>query len=336
MAHVQQVSGMSELFDTALVFENYPWDSPVHGAFLGPDTGLRITAVTSRDATHYPLTLLVSPGQKLYLLLDYRSDLFERGSVEAIAARMVRVLEAVVTDPDQPIGRVDILAPAERHQVVETWNDTTHPVPVTTLPELFEQQVQRTPRATAVVFENTELSYAQLNTRANRLAHRLIGLGVGPEQIVALALPRSPALVVALLAVLKAGAGYLPLDPDYPHARIAFMLDDARPRLLLTSRLLEGELPDSGSIPRLVIDHPDTMAVLGGSPDTDPIDRDRTAALVPQHPAYVIYTSGSTGVPKGVVVCHHSVANLFGSHHESVFPPLVMRVGGRRFRVAQT
>ncbi|MBW0010591.1 MAG: amino acid adenylation domain-containing protein, partial [Pseudonocardiales bacterium] len=321
LAQVQHVSGMGELFDTAVVFENYPWDSPTHGAFLGPDTGLRITAVTSRDATHYPLTLLVSPGERLYLLLDYRGDLFERAGVEAIAARLRRVLEAVVTDPDQPIGRVDILAPAERHQVVESWNDTTHPVPATTLPELFEQQVRRTPRATAVVFENTELSYAQLNTRANRLAHRLISLGVGPEWIVALALPRSPALLVALLAVLKAGAGYLPLDPDYPHARIASMLDDARPGLLLTDRVLQGGLPASPAIPRLTLDGSDPLEPGGEYPDTDPTDRDRTAALMPQHPAYVIYTSGSTGVPKGVVMPCAGLVNLLWWHHRALAGP---------------
>ena len=111
--------------------------------------------------------------------------------------------------------------------MLEIWNDTTHPVPVAALPELFERQVARTPQVTTLVFGDVELSYAQLNTRANRLAHQLIGLGVGPEQIVALALPRSPDLVVAILAVLKAGAAYLPVDPDYPVGRIAFVLGGA-------------------------------------------------------------------------------------------------------------
>jgi amino acid adenylation domain-containing protein len=322
LAQIQHTAGMGELFDTAMAFENYPLDSPAHSAFSetfsGANNGTRITAGISHDATHYPLTFIVSPGQRLYLLLDYRSDLFDRVSAETIIARVVRVLEAAVTDPDQPIGRVNILTPAECHQVLKTWNDTSHPLPAATLPELFEQQVQRTPHATAVVFNDGELSYTKLNARANRLAHRLIELGVGPEQVVALALPRSAELVVALVAVLKAGAGYQPLDPEYPAARIAFMLHDTRPALLLTSRLFEGELPERGPIPRLVIDHPGTIEVLDGYPDTDPTDTDRIACLRPQHPAYVIYTSGSTGAPKGVVMPAGGLMNLLWWHHRAL------------------
>ncbi|MGH3873034.1 MAG: amino acid adenylation domain-containing protein [Pseudonocardiaceae bacterium] len=318
LAQIQHVAGMGELFDTAMAFENYPLDSPDHSVFSRPAGEPRITAGISHDATHYPLTFIVSPGPSLYLLLDYRSDLFDQAGAEAIIARLVRVLEAMVTDPDQPIGRVSILAPAERHQVLDTWNDTIYPVPVSALPELFEQQVRRAPHATAVVFENTELSYAQLNTRANRLAHRLVGSGVGPEQIVALALPRSAELVVALVAVLKAGAGYQPLDPGYPAARIAFMLHDTRPALVLTSRLLEGGLPERDAIPRLVIDHPATVEALDGYPDTDPTDTDRIACLRPQHPAYVIYTSGSTGAPKGVVMPCGGLLNLLWWHRRAL------------------
>ncbi len=196
--------------------------------------------------------------------------------------------------------------------------------------------MQATPRAVAVVFEDTSLTYAQLNAKANRLAHALIVRGVGPEQIVALALPRCSELVVAILAVLKAGAAYLPVDPDYPAARIAFLLHDAHPTLLLTTNQTRGCVAEDIATPRLVLDDPDTVRMLAGCPDTDPTDTDRTACLAPGHPAYVIYTSGTTGTPKGVVVCQHSVVNLFSSHRDRVFSPSVAKAGGRRLRVVQT
>ena len=147
-------------------------------------------------------------------LIEYRSDLFERSSIEAIGRRLVALLEAVVADPNQPIGRIDILAPEERHQILFEWNDTARDLPQVTLPALFEAQVERSPEAIALVFEERTLSYAELNAQANRLAHLLIGRGVGPEDLVALALPRSTEMIVALLGILKAGAAYLPLDPD--------------------------------------------------------------------------------------------------------------------------
>ena len=307
LADIQHLAGLGELFDTLAVFQNYPFDRSV---LETPHAALRITNLTGREATHYPLTLTVCPAPHLHLRLDYRSDLLDQASIEALASRLIHLLEAVATNPDQPIGRVDILTPEERHQMLVEWNDTTHPVPASTLPELFEQQVARNPDATAVVFEDTELSYAQLNARANRLTHSLIARGVGPERIVALAMNRSTELVVALLAVLKAGAAYLPLDLDYPPARIGFMLGDARPVLLLTHTQTTACVPHDGATPRLVIDDPDTVMVLEEYPDTNPTDTDRTASLKAQHSAYVIYTSGSTGQPKGVLICHRSITNL--------------------------
>ncbi|MGB6162395.1 MAG: amino acid adenylation domain-containing protein [Pseudonocardiaceae bacterium] len=242
--------------------------------------------------------------------VGYASDLFDPATVETIATRWVRLLEAAVADPDRPISRIDILTAAEREWLVVGCNDTAVPVSQVCLPVLFQRQVVATPQAVAVVFGELTLSYAQLNAAANRLAHRLIGLGVGPERIVALALPRSPDLVIAVLAVLKAGAGYLSLDPDYPAERIAFMLHDAQPVLLLTSAQTTMSVPDEGAPPRWVMDDPDSVAVVGGCRDTDPTDADRITPLVSQHPAYVIYTSGSTGHPKGVVLSHAGVPNL--------------------------
>jgi non-ribosomal peptide synthetase component F len=260
-------------------------------------------------------------------VVEYASDLFDPATVEAIVARWVQLLEVAVADPDWPISRIDILITQERALLLVDYNHTAAPIPATSLPVLFEAQVTATPQAVAVVFADTTLTYAQLNAQANRLARVLIARGVGPEQIVALVLPRSPELVVAILAVLKAGAGYLPVDPDYPGARIGFLLQDAQPALLLTDTQTIGCVPEDNATPRLVLDDPEIVKMLDDCADTDPTDADRTTPLLPEHPAYVIYTSGSTGAPKGVVVCHHSVANLFFSHREGVLAPLAVNVG---------
>ncbi|MBV9030940.1 MAG: amino acid adenylation domain-containing protein [Pseudonocardiales bacterium] len=247
---------------------------------------------------------------------ESRTDLHahpEVCSAEELVAHHRRLLcllsTIAVTDLDQPINHIDVLTSDEHHQLPGTWNDTTTPIPPLCLPELFETQVAAGPDAVAVVFQDTELSYAQLNTAANQLAHTLITHGAGPEQIVALALPRSAELIVAVLAVLKTGAAYLPLDPDHPRERLTFMLTDTHPTLLLTTTHTTHHIPDT-TTPRLVLDDPATHLMLNHCPDTNPTDIHRATPLLPQHPAYLIYTSGSTGTPKAVVVSHQSVVNL--------------------------
>ena len=247
--------------------------------------------------------------QGLEGFVEYARDLFDPSTIERLFRRWVRLLEAVVADPDRPISRIDILTPEERHQLLIDYNNTAAPIPAVSLPVLFQNQVQATPEAVAVVFEDTTLTYTQLNAAANRLAHALIARGAGPERVVALALPRSVNMIVAVLAVLKAGAAYLPLDPDYPPARITFMLTDTAPALAVTTTPTN-RLFDTPGVSRLVLDEPDTVTVLDHQPDTDPTDTHRTTPLLPTHPAYLIYTSGSTGIPKAVVVSHQSVVNL--------------------------
>ncbi|MGH3550594.1 MAG: amino acid adenylation domain-containing protein [Pseudonocardiaceae bacterium] len=325
------------LFQVMLTLENAP-----EADFKLP--GLRVSTVPASTGTaKFDLDFSLSEQRGpdgapkgIEGFVKYASDLFDPATVEALVARWVRLLEAVVADPDRPISRIEILTAQERQRVLVDYNDTTRPIPSASLPVLFETQVQATPQAVALVFGGTSLTYAQLNTTANRLAHALIVRGVGPEQIVALVLPRTPELVVAILAVLKAGAAYLPVDPDYPAARIAFLLHDARPALLLTTNHTMGCVAEDIATRRLVLDDPDTVRMLAGCPDTDPTDTDRAMPLTPAHPAYVIYTSGTTGNPKGVVVCQRSVANLFSSHRDSVFAPSVAIAGERRLRVAQT
>ncbi|MDC6253704.1 AMP-binding protein, partial [Ralstonia solanacearum] len=178
------------------------------------------------------------------------------------------------------------------------------PATESSIPALFEQQVARDPEAIAVTFGRTQLSYAELNARANRLAHHLIGLGVQPEDRIAVALHRCIDLPVAMLAIFKAGAVYLPLDPNYPAERIAFMLDDARPALLLTASAVQADLHATG-LRQLC---PDEL-VLDGLPAHNP-----GLPITPQHAAYLIYTSGSTGKPKGVLVSHRGVPHLVSTH----------------------
>ncbi|WP_323136536.1 non-ribosomal peptide synthetase [Streptomyces anulatus] len=232
--------------------------------------------------------------------LEFSTDLFDRATVELMAARLVRLLESFVAGPGQRLDRIGLLTPAELDLVTHEFNRAPVIEPALLLPRMFEAQVERTPRATALIEGDLTLTYAELDLRANRLAHALIAAGAGPEQRIAVLLPRSANLVVALLAVLKAGAAYVPVDPEYPADRIGFMLEDAAPSLVIADARTRGVVP--GALPVLDVDA-DRHA-----PATAPLDEDRTAPLRAGHPAYVIYTSGSTGRPKGVVVTHRSVA----------------------------
>ncbi|PLW73068.1 non-ribosomal peptide synthetase, partial [Streptomyces sp. DJ] len=229
---VQRLAGLGELFDTLTVFENYPLDP--EGLEL-PGTGLRIGGVEVNDATHYPVTLAVIPGDELTLRLDHRPDVLDGEAAERLAGRLVRVLEAVADDPDRPVAGVEVLEEAERTRLLVEWNDTARDVPRTTFGGLVEAQAARTPQNEAVVFDGGSLTYGEFNARANRLARLLVEAGAGPESVVALVLPRSVETVVAAVAVLKAGAAYLPVDPAYPAERIAHMIGDARPALVIAT-----------------------------------------------------------------------------------------------------
>ncbi|MFI2606494.1 amino acid adenylation domain-containing protein [Kitasatospora sp. NPDC018619] len=238
----------------------------------------------------------------LGLTVEYAVDLFDRATAEATAARFERVLRAVLADPDQPVGRVEVLAPGEREQLLDGWNDTRGGLPAATFPALFEAQAAARPEAVALAFGAERVTYRELNERANRLARLLAEHGAGPERFVAIALERSIELIVAQLAVLKAGAVFQPLDPRYPADRIAYMLDDARPALVLTTRALADGLLAGSAVPRLLVEDLDASA----HPAHDLTD----VPITPHSAAYVIYTSGSTGRPKGVVVTHTGLAAM--------------------------
>ncbi|MFJ8470244.1 amino acid adenylation domain-containing protein, partial [Streptomyces swartbergensis] len=264
--------------------------------------GLRIEMVSDgRQSSELDLDLVVretldGAGRPAGLqgALVGAADLFDEKTVERMARLVAHVLETVAADPSVTVRSLEVLGRDELHRMIREWNDTATPAPDALVPDLFAAQATRTPDAIAVINGNAELTYRELDERSNRLARHLIAAGVRPETSVALLLERSAELMVAILGVLKAGGAYLPIDPDQPADRVAFMIDDAAPLLVLDDPAQLGES-----------DGQDAAAVS---------DADRLAPLLPGHPAYVIYTSGSTGQPKGVVISHEGFANLAASH----------------------
>ncbi|MEU2080046.1 amino acid adenylation domain-containing protein, partial [Streptomyces sp. NPDC013489] len=243
-------------------------------------------------------------GRAIHGTMEFAADLFDRETAQALSERFVRVLRQLVAAPGGRVAGTDLLSAAERRQVLGEWNDTAAPTPALTVPQLIELQVARTPDAPAVTYGAETLTYAELNARANRLARELVGLGQGPESVVGLALPRTADLVVGLLGVLKSGAGYLPIDPRYPSARLDHVLSDARPGLLLTTTGTAGVLPEH-EVPCLHLDRLD----LGAGDGSDLGADERHGPWGPDNLAYLMYTSGSTGRPKGVAITHAGLVN---------------------------
>ncbi|HVG43089.1 MAG TPA: amino acid adenylation domain-containing protein, partial [Longimicrobium sp.] len=233
----------------------------------------------------------------------FATALFERETVERYAGYLRRMLAGMAADETRPVDRLTLLSAEERRRVVEEWNRTEAPYPESYIHERFEAQAARTPDRVAVVYEDRELTYGELNARANRLAHHLRGLGVGPDVRVGICVERVPELVVAVLGVLKAGGAYLPLDPGYPRERLLDMVRDCAPVVMLTQGALAGRLAGL-ELPLLALD--EDAPSWAGQPATDP----ERAALTPEHLTYVIYTSGSTGRPKGVEMTHRGAQNL--------------------------
>nr|WP_319925023.1 non-ribosomal peptide synthetase [Xenorhabdus sp. Reich] len=246
---------------------------------------------------------LSEEGDRIVGALRYATALFDKPTIERHINYLHKVLQAMVGSSQRRLGEIDILLPAERRLLLETWNatDIVYPEQLCTH-QLFELQAENTPDAPALMHEGQTLSYAELNVRANQLARQLIVLGVKPEQRVAICVTRSPIMVVALLAVLKAGGAYVPLDPAYPSGRLGQSLVDADPAIVLADHIGRTALGERALAGRTVLD-PNTRV---NQPDSNP----QIAGLTSRHLAYVIYTSGSTGTPKGVMVEHRSVVNL--------------------------
>jgi len=279
--------------------------------------GLQLEAVAlEQRVTPFDLTLLMAEaGRELGAAVEYNVDLFDAATIRRMLGHLQTLLESIVANPDQRISTLPLLTESERRQLLIEWNDTAADYPQgQCVHQLFEAQVERTPDAVAVVYEGEQLTYRQLNQRANQLAHHLRKLGVGPEVLVGISVERSLEMVVGLLGILKAGGAYVPLDPTYPQERLAFMLEDSQVPVLLTQAHLVEQLP----APRITHHasrntYHATRRVICLDSDWDFIAQESVensiSSVTPDNLAYVIYTSGSTGKPKGVMIPHRGLVN---------------------------
>ncbi|MEC4763875.1 amino acid adenylation domain-containing protein [Mycobacterium sherrisii] len=298
---IHRVTGHDQLFDTLFLYENYPVDT---GALLGVHE-LAITEFSSREFNHYPLSVVVTPGHELSLRVEFDTQVFDVATVDTLIERLRRVLVTMTTDPTRRVSSIDLLD-AEEHSRLEEWGNRAvldQPVAAAmSIPERFATQVVRAPEAVAVNYGNESWTYRELDEAANRLAHLLSDVGAGPGQRVAVLLNRSAQAVVSLLAVLKTGASYLPMDPAHPTARMEFMLSDSAPIAALTTADLRPRL-DGVDVKVIDIDDPAVKAAPHTALPTPAAD----------NIAYIIYTSGTTGKPKGVAVTHRNVIQLLES-----------------------
>ncbi|NVZ54575.1 amino acid adenylation domain-containing protein [Pseudomonas sp. B6002] len=290
--------GGDALFDSILVFENYPVSKALEQA---GGSGIRFGTPHSLEQTSFPLTVLVEVAETLSVHFSFARAHFTAEAVQGYARHLVNLLHAMLQDGQPRLGELAMLEVAERQQLIHEWNATARDYPLQQcVHTLIEAQAANTPDAPALVFSQQRLSYSELNRRANRLAHRLIAAGVGPDVLVGLAVERSVEMVVGLLAVLKAGGAYVPLDPEYPRERLAYMLDDSGVKLLLTQAHLLDQLPIPTGLECLVLGE----STFKGFSEVNP-----NVTLDGENLAYVIYTSGSTGQPKGAGNRHSALTN---------------------------
>ena len=315
-----RLPGRQPLFQTMLVVQNAPAPLVFPGVVTTP-------VVVHTGRTKFDLTVTFTetvdangrPGG-IEGTLEYRTDRFDEATAVRLAGRLTRLLEQAGENPAVPMHGMDLLEAAERRWLLEDVAPAAHDASQEggrTVVERFEQQVARTPHRVALTSGAETVTYAELDARANRLAWLLLGHGVGPEDCVALVFNRSPELIVAILATLKSGAAFLPLDSDVPTARLHGLIADAGPRMVLTTRSL-GERLATAPVAPCCVDAAEVIGALVDLPSTAATDADRPTALRTLHPAYVIYTSGSTGGPKGVVVSHGNLA----SYLDAVAPVL--------------
>jgi amino acid adenylation domain-containing protein len=289
------------LFQVMFALQNAPM-----GKLELPDltmTPLKMESVNAR----FDLTLLMEETEaELIGEFVYNKDLFDASTITRMAGHFQILLEGIVSNSQQRVAQLPLLTPTEQHQLLEQWNDTQADYPHDKcIHQLFEQQVEQTPDAIAVVFENEQLTYRELNNRANQLAHYLQAKGVKPEVMVGICVERSLEMIVGLLGIFKAGGAYVPLDPAYPEDRLSFMLSDSQVGILLTQQKLLAFLPNSAT---QIICLDADWEVISQESYTNAI-----STVQPSNLAYVIYTSGSTGKPKGVLVAHQGLCNLANS-----------------------
>ncbi|HET9182772.1 MAG TPA: amino acid adenylation domain-containing protein [Candidatus Angelobacter sp.] len=299
LTKIQRLTKLNELFDTLVVFENFP-----RGEEGVAEPGrVRFTMLDLNDAAHYPLTLIVGPGRRLGMYFSYHPDHFSLNFIETLSQRFVRLLTAYATAPDQPVNFIDLLDEPERRQIVVDFNQSYTKYPRSrTMMELFAEQVQRRGEEVAVICDQERISYSELDRRSNQLARYLKNLGVGPEKLVGISVERSIDMVLAMVGILKAGGAYVPIDPAYPSDRFRFMAEDSNIGVLLTQRRLVHRIPQLKAKVVCLDRDWDEMAQQSG--------QGLKTRVMPENLAYVIYTSGSTGLPKAVAISHRSMIRL--------------------------
>ncbi|NTY62682.1 amino acid adenylation domain-containing protein [Mycolicibacterium sphagni] len=301
LSEIHRITGHDQLFDAMFAYENYPIDA----SKLTGDQDLAVTDIAAHEYNHYPLVVLANPGRELELHVQFDTDVFDAAGIETLVERFNRVLAAMAADPTRPLSSMDLLD-SDEHARLDEWGNRavlSQPEPTSaSIPALFAAQVACIPEAVAVTFGDRSCTYRELDEAADRLAHLLAGQGAGPGEYVALLMPRSIEAIVAIMAVLKTGAAYVPIDPAVPAARIEFVLGDAAPIAAITTAALADRLAGCGVAVIDVADLNDYVA-----------DAQHSTALAtpaPDDVAYIIYTSGTTGTPKGVAIPHRNVIRL--------------------------
>ncbi|MEA5627145.1 amino acid adenylation domain-containing protein [Nostoc sp. UHCC 0251] len=286
------------LFESLIVFENYPLDA----SLKAQNGSIEVSNVCNFEQTNYPLTLVAEPGEKLSVRISYDTSRFADDTIKRMLGHLQVLLEVITENPGQKLDNLPLLTPAERHQLLVEWNNTKTEYPQDRcLHELFESQVEKTPDAVAVVFRKQQLTYRELNNRANQLAYHLQTLGVAPEVLVGICVNRSLEMMVGLLGILKAGGAYIPLDPTYPPERLAYMLADSQLPILLTQKQLLEKLPEHQA---QIICLDEDWQNFANYPHNNLNSKVKSDNL-----AYIIYTSGSTGKPKGTMIIHSGMVN---------------------------
>jgi len=289
----------SKLFENIIVFENYPLDKSLENGVAG----IKINDLRAFERTNFPLTVLIAPGEALTITIAYETAKFTAQIISQILLNFKTVLENIAANPLQKLADLPVLTDEESDKILFQWNETEHEFPKDKcIHELIEESVSKNPDAVAVEFGNVTMTYKQLNERSNQVANYLQHLGIKPNDMVGLCIERSPEMVIGLLGILKSGAAYVPLDANYPPERIAFMIEDTKAPVILTTEQISQRLPAS-----------DTKFILIDK-DAEEISKQSTGQpekkVTPGDLAYVIYTSGSTGKPKGVLMRQDALVNL--------------------------
>ncbi len=297
LAEIQKLSNHTDkLFDSLMVFENYPLSS----ASEGIDLGFTVRFDSVQELTNYDMSITVSSHETIVMKLAYNTELFTEKTMNRIESHLYQITDALLADADRLVEEISIITDAEKAELLVEFNRSELEFSRDkTIYQLFEEQVNLTPDKPAVVFEDQSLTYRELNAKANQLARILREKGVAKDQIVGIMVERSQEMIIGILGILKAGGAYLPIDYEYPAERISYMLEDSEARILLTNKALKNLIQFTGEM--ILIE--DQELYTGDSSNLNAVNG-------PTDLAYLIYTSGSTGKPKGVMVEHTDIANL--------------------------